>query len=164
MLTQSVLSAHQAVTGLAQFGPPIRDARDLSDRFDQLDAQQQRADTVTRLVNQAAELAATAVANMIQLPNLGENEIIQVIKEYLSGLVEGSRLKNVFAAWAEHLTADTPPPRADAMVVPNPERLKLAALVTLIQEKGRVRLADPFGPDQAQIRTHTESPATLPWT
>jgi hypothetical protein len=98
-VTQSVLSAHQAVTGLARFEPPIQDAGDLNDRLDRLATQQQRADTVTRLVNQTAELAATAVANMIQLPGLGENEIIQVIREYLIGLVEGSPLKRVFAIW-----------------------------------------------------------------
>lgn len=157
--TRSVLSAPQAVTDLAQFDPPIRAAGDLSDRLDQLDTQQKRADTAIRLVNQAAELATTVVATMIQIPNLGENEIVQVIREYLSGLVENSPLEKVFAAWAERLTGDTTPLRADEMVVPDPEQLEQAALTALTHERARVQLADPATADPVQTRTQTESPA-----
>lgn len=155
--THSALSAQQAVADLAQFDPPIRDEDDLNDRLDQLDTQQEHADTAARRVNQAAELAATAVANMLQIPSLGENEIIQVIREYLSGLAENSPLKDVFAAWAERLIGDTTLPRADTMVVPDPEQLESAALAALAQEQARVQL-DPSTPDLVQIRTQTESP------
>jgi hypothetical protein len=124
---QSPLSAPQAANDLAQFTPPIHDANDLKDRLDQLDTQQRRADTRTQQVDQAAELATVAVANMLQIPNLGENEIIQIIREYLSGVIESSPLKKVFATWAEHLT-NTTPPRADTMVIPDPKQLEQAAL------------------------------------
>jgi hypothetical protein len=155
----SVLSTPRAVTDLAQFDPPVRDTGDLNDRFDRLDTQQRQADTTTRRVNQFAELAATAVANVISIPNLGENEIIQIIREYLSGLVENSPLKEVFAAWAERVTSGTTPPRADTMVVPDPEQLEQAALTALSQERARAQLTDPSTPDEAQTRTQTESPA-----
>lgn len=94
---------------------------------------------------------------MLQIPSLGENEIIQVIREYLSGLAENSPLKDVFAAWAERLIGDTTLPRADTMVVPDPEQLESAALAALAQEQARVQL-DPSTPDLVQIRTQTESP------
>jgi len=157
-VTQSVLSTQQVLTDLAQFDPPIRDEGDLNDRLDRFDAQQEQTDTATRQVNQAAELAATAVANMIQIPGLGENEIIQVIREYLSGLVENSPLKKVFAAWAEHLTGATTPPSADTMVVPDPEQLEQVALDALTQEKARGQLVDLSTPDPAQTRAQTEPP------
>jgi hypothetical protein len=156
--TQSVLLVQQAVTDPAQFDPPIRDEGDLHDRLDQLDAQRGRADTATRRVNEAAELATTAVANMLQIPSVGENEIIQVVREYLSGLVESSPLKVVFAAWAGRLIGATTPPPADEMVVPDPEQLELAALATLTKEQTTVQL-DPSVPDQVQTRTQTESAA-----
>jgi hypothetical protein len=157
--TNSVLTAQQAVTNLAQFAPPIRNAGDLNTRLNRLDTQQRRADTATRRVNQLAELAATAVANIIQIPNLGENEIIQIIREYLSGLVENSPLTEVFAAWAERLTGNTTPPRADKMVVPDPEQLEQAALTVLTQEQTRVQIADPSTPDPVKARTQTEASA-----
>lgn len=157
--THSVLSAQQAVADLARFDPPIRDEGDLSDRLDQLDTQQKHADTATRRVNQAAKLATTAVASMVQIPNLGENELSQIIREYLSGLVENSPLKETFAAWAERHTGNTTPPPADKMVVPDPEQLEQAALAALTQEQTKVQPADPSTPDQVQTRTQTESPA-----
>lgn len=153
--TRSVLSAPQTVTELAKFDQPIHDEADLNDRLNRLDKQQRRADTATKQVDQAADLAATAVANMIQIPYLGENEIVQIIREYLSGLVETSPLKDVFASWAQRLISDTTPPRADTMVVPDPERLEQAAVAALAQEKARVQLAEPITPDQAQARAQS---------
>jgi hypothetical protein len=154
----SVLSAQQTVTDLARFDPPIRNQGDLSYRLDRLDTQQQHADTANRQANQAAELATITVANTIQIPGLGENEIVQIMREYLSGLVENSPLKETFAAWAEHLGGDTTPPRADTIVLPDPEQLKQSAFTALSQEKHRVQLADPSNTDQAQTLTQTESP------
>lgn len=156
--TNPVLSAHQAVTDLARFEHPIRDADDLNDRLDKLDTEQQKTDTASRRINQIGELATTAVANMLQIPNLGESEIIQILREYLSGLVESSPLKDVFAAWAERLTGATTPPPADMTVVPDAERLQQAAAAALTQEKARVQLTDPTAPDQAEINTRIESP------
>jgi len=150
------LSAEQADARLAQAGPPVRDEGNLHDQLGQLDTQQHQDDKVTRLAGQAADLAATAVASTLQIPRVGDNEIVQVTREYLSGLVESSPLKNVFAAWARHLTGTATPPGADEMVVPDPGRLKLAALA---QERARMRLADPSAPDPAQARALGESPA-----
>ncbi len=150
--TRSVLSAPQAVTDVAKFDQPIHNEADLNDRLDRLDTQQRRADTATKQVDQAAELAATAVANMIQIPYLGDNEIVQIVREYLSGLVEASPLKDVFASLAQRLTGDTTP-RADTMVVPDPERLEQAAVAALTEEKARVQVVDPITPDQAPAQS-----------
>lgn len=156
----SVLSGELTASGLIWFEAPIRDNGDLRDRLDALDAQQRQADVATRQVDQAAELAAAAVAGAINIPNLGENEIVQIIKEYLSGLVESSPLKEVFSAWAKRLTGRTSPPRADQMVVPDPARLEIAASAALLQELHTIVLADPFGYDQILSRTLSESPAS----
>lgn len=78
-----------------------RDAGDLQVRLDELDKQQQRTAEARRRASEAGELAATAVAGLLQVPRLGDSETVQIIREYLSGLVEGSRLKDVFAAWVQ---------------------------------------------------------------
>jgi hypothetical protein len=156
----SVLSGELTVARLTWFDSPIHDEADLRDRLDTLDTQQRQVDIGARQVDQAAELAAAAVAATINIPNLGENEIVQVIKEYLSGLVESSPLKEVFATWAKRLTGRTTPPQADQMVVPDPLRLEVAASVVLTQELRTIVLADPLTYDQTLKRTLSESPVS----
>jgi hypothetical protein len=52
------------------------------------------------------------------------------VREYLSGLVEESPLKDIFAAWYRHVVGVVPPP-ADEIVVPNAARLEEAASAEL---------------------------------
>jgi hypothetical protein len=154
-----VLSAPQATEAAARFEPPAPGTRELRDRLDQLDAQQRTADTAARQALRAAELAATAVASTIPKLDLGEHEVVQIIKEYLQGLVEGSRLKDAFYAWTKRLAGAPKPPRADQAVVPDPPRLRLAALAALIERLGKVRLAGPLFPNPVEPPTATESAA-----
>jgi hypothetical protein len=154
-------------------GPAAR----ADERLAALDAERRRARTVTRQADQAGELAAAAVAAAIQVPGLGDHELVQILTEYLSGLVESGPIKDTFAAWARRLAARTAPPPAgrqvvppragrvvvpppaDRLVVPDPVVLADAALIVLVRERLRVRLADPLAGDPAQQRTLGESPA-----
>jgi hypothetical protein len=144
------------VSAAAGLDRPIRDAADLTDRLDRLDSRQQQEDQGNVQLERAAEAAAVAVASVLQLPDFGSNEILQVVKEYLSGVVESSPLKEVFAAWARRAVADDAVPPADEVVVPDPRRIRIAAEVMLIEVHLKVRVADPFAPDQARDRTRTE--------
>jgi hypothetical protein len=128
-------------------------------RLGQLDAQRKRARTVTRLADQAGELAAAAVAAAIQLPGLGDNEVAGILTEYLSGLVESGPLSETFAAWARKLAGRTAPPAAGQLVVPDPDRLEDAALLVLIRVRFRVPVADPLAARQADQRTLREPAA-----
>jgi hypothetical protein len=130
----------------------------LSQRLDTLDGQQTRADTVTRFAEQAGELAAIAVAGTLQIPDIGQNEIVQIIREYLSGLVESSPLKDIFAAQARRLAGPDTVAPASELVVPNPYRLRIAALSALTAQYLKTRLAQPFARDQAMQRALREAP------
>ena len=155
----TVLSTRAAVVVLAMPDRPTPDEGDLHERLDRLETQQQRADTVTRQVEGAADLAAIAVANALQVLDLGQTEVVQIVKEYLQGLVEGSRLKEVFFAWGRRLTGATSPPATQDIVVPDPRRLLIAAFGTLVEVRSNVRFADPFSPDPVWQRALRESPA-----
>ena len=139
---QSMRQAELAAVRLAGFTSPVRNSGDLNGRLGEVDTEQHQSTTATRDADRVAGLAATAVASAIHLPRLGDNEVVQVVKEYLSGLVESGPLKDSFAAWVTHLTR-TPPPRADRMVVPDPVRLQAAASAALTLEAAQDHLTDP---------------------
>ncbi len=108
-----------------------------------LDAAEKRDDATERLADQAAELAASAVAKALRLPGLGDTEVVQVIREYLSSLIENSPVKDVFAAWAGRIAGRSAPRPAGEVVVPDPERLKDAAAVAAASELARTPVTDP---------------------
>jgi hypothetical protein len=85
--------------GLGSYEPPVAGPRDLRDRVDRLSQQQRTTDRAHRIAEQAAELAATAVASTLPGLRLGHNETIEVVREYLQGLIEGSPLQKVFYSW-----------------------------------------------------------------
>ncbi len=148
--------ADPAVPEADRFDGRIRDAADLTGRLDRLDSRQQQEDQITVQTERVAEAAANAVASVVQLPDLGSNEILQIVKEYLSGLVESSPLKEIFTGWANRAVRDDEVPPADSLVVPDPRRLHLAAQIKFAETRMRVRVADPLGPDQARLRTNAE--------
>jgi hypothetical protein len=148
--------ADPAVPDADRFDGRIRDATDLTGRLDRLDSRQQQDDEITVQMERAAEAAAIAVASVVQLPDLGSNEILQIVKEYLSGLVESSPLKEIFTAWANRAVRDDDVPPADRLVVPDPRRLHLVAQIKFAETRMRVRVAEPLGPDQARLRTNGE--------
>jgi len=161
----------------ADLESPARDGRDLHRQLDDLDAQQHRAARARRQAEEAGDLAAAVVAGLLQVPRIGGGEIVGLIREYLSGLVEGSRLKNVFTAWVQRRAEAATPapgggaapgggpasggaglPAADKMVLPDPPRLEIAAFAALIRVRLTVMVADPLASDRAEHRTQSESP------
>jgi hypothetical protein len=128
----------------AGFDGPIRDASDLGGRAAATQAAQHQGDAAGQRVELAAELAAKAVAGTISIPQVSSNEVVQVITEYLAGLIEDSPLKTVFAAWLERLPRGQQPPSADTMVVPDPVGLALAADEQMIRQARADGVIPPF--------------------
>lgn len=138
-----IAAAEAAVTRQAGLDEPAASPDAENGRLARLDSARKEDEATERLVDQAAELAASAVAKALPLPGLGDTEIAQVIKEYLSSLVEDSPLKDVFAAWAGRIAGRGEPPGAAEAVVPDPERLKDAALAAAGREVARTPVTDP---------------------
>ncbi len=113
----------------------------------------EEADTLAKLdeadeesdkqVEEAADLAAKLVASTISVPSVSDNEVFQVVREYLSGLIEGSRLTDAVAAWLRRLPGAAPPPTPDAEVNPDPARLEAAATATLSAVTTEQGMDDP---------------------
>jgi hypothetical protein len=107
----------------ARLDSPIQGEADLRGRLGELSEQEGRSDSASHKAHEAGDLATAAVASTIQLPGMDGNQLLQIVKEYLSGLVEGGPLAQTFTAWAERLAGSTRPPDAPTMVVPDPVRL-----------------------------------------
>ncbi|HEY3954507.1 MAG TPA: hypothetical protein VGM53_14115 [Streptosporangiaceae bacterium] len=129
----------------------VRDAAGLDARLGRVQQAQGTAGNENQDAAHAGELAAKAIAATITIPHLTSEAVTQVIREYLGGLVEDGPLKNVFAAWAEHLSPAGRPPAAKAAVVPDPDQLKKAAVAAFGRELGSdaVSAAEPEPPLQA---------------
>jgi hypothetical protein len=125
---EPVAANEQSATATAGFTGPIRDAPDLRTRTTKLDEQDKKEEAARKRAEQAGDLAAATISNLLSIPDIGSNEVIQIVREYLSGLVEESPLKDVFAAWTGRLAGAVRPPDAAALVVPEPEKLVTEAL------------------------------------
>jgi hypothetical protein len=136
-----VAQAEAAVTRQDLFSSPAS-AGEEDKSLGELDAAEQKGEASEKLVDQAAELAATAVAQVLQVPGLGHTEVVQVISEYLSGLIENSPLRDVFAAWAGRITGWSQPPPAAELVIPDPGRLKDVAVTALTGELAKTPVTD----------------------
>jgi hypothetical protein len=136
-----VAGAEAAVTR-QDLSPLPASAGEENKRLGELDAAEQKGEASEKLVDQAAELAATAVAQALQLPGLGHTEVVQVVREYLSGLIENSPLRDVFAAWAGRITGRSAPPPAAELVIPDPGRLKDAADTAMTSELAKTPVTD----------------------
>ncbi|MGH3248987.1 MAG: hypothetical protein ACRDOI_22670, partial [Trebonia sp.] len=123
-----------AAAGAAGFTAPIRDAPDLRTRTALLDEQETKEDAVHKRAEQAGDLAAATVAGLLSVPDIGSNEVVQIVREYLSGLIEESPLKDTFAAWTERLAGALRPPDAETLVVPQPVKLATEAMRTELKE------------------------------
>ncbi len=144
---------------LAGFATPVQDGAELGHRLDEADAVDERATAEHKTAERIAELAATAITSLLSIPNVGEDEAVQIVKEYLTGLVESGPVRSMFLAVAKRLVnAVTPPPTPERAVVPDPRAFELAAVAAWAHERANVRLADPFAPDQAERRVITEPP------
>lgn len=92
-------------------------------------------DAATEQVEQAAELAASAISNAVSGLPVGDNVIVEVAKEYLSGLIERSPLSNALADWAGKI-AGTAPSDGPADAAPPPDDLQGAVAAALASEPG----------------------------
>jgi len=146
----SVQSTLDSETETAGFGEPAADPGTLDKDLGELSTEEHEEDAAAEHVDHAADLATAAIAAAIQIPGIGSSELVQVLQEYLSGLVEGSRLKDVFAAWAMHLVSSTPQVPADNLVIPDPKRLEAAVQAELAAEQTSKGLttdeSDPSAP------------------
>jgi hypothetical protein len=128
--TRPDATAEASAAGAAGLTAPIRDAPDLRARVTKLQEQDKEEDAARKRAETAGDLAAATVASLLSVPDLGSNEVVQVVREYLSGLVEESPLKDVFAAWTERLAGALRPPDAETLVLPQPLRLETEAVLT----------------------------------
>lgn len=103
--------------------PPEGD--DLDARLGRLDeTQQQRAEREER-TDRFAELASLAVTRALDTLDLGDNQAVQLVKEYLGGLVEDGPVKTVFLRWGEGI--GQPPPEGGRLVRIDVRRLTAVA-------------------------------------
>ncbi|HEY3882844.1 MAG TPA: hypothetical protein VGM12_30015 [Trebonia sp.] len=119
-------------------------------------------DDAAKRVESAADLAAKVVASLVAVPRLSDSEVLQVVREYLAGLIEDSPLKDTFAAWIKRLPGAQPPPEATAEVVPVPAALADAATAQLSAEFTDAGdsdpVTDPFIDDPALTSAQAEDP------
>ncbi len=137
---QAVTQAEAAVTRQRGFDAPAADAGEENKRLGALDTAEHEEQVTEELADRAADLAATAIAQSLQLPGLGHTEVVQIIREYLSGLIENSALKDVFAAWIGRITGRSEPPPPAELVIPDPGRLKDVANAALNSELASTRV------------------------
>jgi len=138
---EPVAARAQGAAATAGFTGPIRDAADLGTRSAKLDERDKKEDAARKRAEQAGDLAAATISSLLSIPDIGSNEVVQIVREYLSGLVEESPLKDVFAAWTERLAGAVRPPGAETLVVPEPEKLATEALLAQIKAEEKDRFA-----------------------
>lgn len=153
--SRALIAAEQAAASEEGFDGPVRDASDVGGRLATVENEQTEANAAAKRADEAGDLAASAVASTISIPHISDNEVFQIVREYLSGLIEDSPLKDTFAAWAGRLAGAKMPPDADQAVIPDPRRLEQAALTVLSAE---VVIVDPSVNDPAFAQAETESP------
>jgi hypothetical protein len=134
----------------------LHSAPDLTRRLSALDQERATESSTREKVEEAAELAAVAVAEGLQIPRIADNEVVQIVKEYLAGLVENSPLSEIFARWINH---HAPEREVVGLVVPDPSKLETAADTAV--DNYNYDTSGLFYPDldQAMQRFIAESPA-----
>ena len=142
--TPPVEQAEARVTQEAGLDTPADSAKEEGKRLGELADAEHEDDAAKERAEQVGELTATTVAKLLPpLPGLGSGEVVGILKEYLSALVEFSPLKDIFAASAERLSTRTAPPDVADLVVPDPGKLKDAAAAQANQEVAKTPVADP---------------------
>ncbi|MGI5466293.1 hypothetical protein [Streptomyces sp. CA-132043] len=90
------------------------EAEDVADQLAQLDESQQRTEERETQVDRFAELASLAITRTFDTLDLGDNAAVQIVKEYLGGLVEDGPVKKIFLKWGERV--GQAPPDGDRLV------------------------------------------------
>ncbi|MFJ9084012.1 hypothetical protein ACIRL3_16445 [Streptomyces sp. NPDC102384] len=91
--------------------PPETDG--LDEELAQLDESQRLAVDREQRTDRFAELASLAATRTFDIPDLGDNGVVQILKEYLGGLVEDGPVKRIFYRWGERTDRPAPPPPPD---------------------------------------------------
>jgi len=142
-------------SGLPQTGGP-------AERATATAAEQDAEEAAHKRVELVGDLAAKLLTSLFAIPQVSDNEVFQIVREFLSALVEGSPVKDVFTARAERLPGAKPPPTAEALVEPDPAHLKKAAAATLdadlISLGDAAPGTDPGQGDPAWARAQREAP------
>jgi hypothetical protein len=116
-----------AVTDPADFGRPAHDARDLGKLATQTATAENAGGQAKQHLKVAFELTVAAVANAVPIPNISKNEVTQILTQYISGLVDDSKVTGAFEDWLEHIPRRKAPPSAETLVVPDPSNLENVA-------------------------------------
>ncbi|MHB9756001.1 hypothetical protein ACYBSK_16630 [Streptomyces sp. BYX5S] len=111
-------------------GAPSPGGEGLDDELAQLDESQQRTAEREERTDRFAELASLAVTRTFDIPDLGENGVVQILKEYLGGLVEDGPVKRLFQRWGERI--GQPPPDGERLV-----RIDIDRLTTVAYDRAR---------------------------
>ncbi|MBM7171986.1 hypothetical protein JQK87_27060 [Streptomyces sp. G44] len=101
------------------------EADDLDGRLDELDESRQRTAERQEQTDRFAELASLAITRTFDAVDLGDNQVVQLVKEYLGGLVEDGPVKKAFHRWGEGI--GTPPPDGGRLLRIDVRRLTSAA-------------------------------------
>ncbi|WP_030789787.1 hypothetical protein [Streptomyces sp. NRRL S-920] len=104
---------------------PTPEADDLDGRLAQLDETQRRTAEREQRTDRFAELASLAITRTFDALDLGDNQAVQLVKEYLGGLVEDGPVKKVFHRWGEGV--GRPPPEGGRLVRVDVRRLTAVA-------------------------------------
>ncbi|MEU0314597.1 hypothetical protein [Nocardioides sp. NPDC006273] len=81
---------------------------DVSEAYEELDEAQQARSHQEARAGSFADAAAAAVASALDIPDIGRNQVVHIIKAYLGGLVEEGRVRDLFYSWA-HGNGAAPP-------------------------------------------------------
>ncbi|MCL8016186.1 hypothetical protein [Streptomyces sp. AS02] len=106
------------------------EADDLDGELDQLDESQQRTAEREQQTDRFAELASLAITRTFDALDLGDNQAVQLVKEYLGGLVEDGPVKKIFHQWGEGI--GQPPPDGGRLV-----RIDVRRLTTVAYDRTR---------------------------
>lgn len=104
---------------------PTPEGDDLDGRLGQLDESRQRRAEREEQTDRFAELASLAITRALDTLDVGENQAVQLVKEYLGGLVEDGPVKTVFHRWGEGI--GQPPPEGGRLVRIDVRRLTAVA-------------------------------------
>ncbi|MFI5624670.1 hypothetical protein ACIA03_14505 [Nocardioides sp. NPDC051685] len=87
---------------------------DVSEAFEELAGVQQAKTQQEARAGRFADAAAAAVAGTLDIPDVGRNEVVHILRAYLGGLVEEGRVRDLFYRWARD--GGTAPPAVGRLV------------------------------------------------
>jgi hypothetical protein len=105
------LSSDPAKASLHRFDGPVASPAELEARVGEVADRQEEGSRAREALRRVTELAAATLANAVFLPGLGDIELLQIVQEYLSGIVESSPAADVFFQAAERRWFHEPPAR-----------------------------------------------------